>query len=380
MTVIDYLKYWGIAVLLFLFSCRKSTISSNDKLEVSVLKPSFVNSDHASESLLVTLQNGFVIHLFRLDSSSNGDHIGNAGKIVSRISTTNGESWGAVNTIYDDEFDDRNIRGGITKDGVIVAFFRRYDATKNKPVDLNYILSYDGGQTWTKRFLLDFKISDDVYEVWVDNFIDIGSNEYLLPVHGVGYCEMKVFRIANESVVFNKVNWKWDYSKKLEYGIDEPYISITSDPSKLICLFRDDTKFGTYYSSISSDKGITWSNPARTNIADGYFCPSPLIFYHSGLQKNIVVATDRRHISTNSILDAKQSKIWIYANSVTEISLASNNYTLVSKIDRPRSTEYMFYGYPAYTKTKDGNYLIIVTDSMFDGINEDGDLYQFTVK
>jgi hypothetical protein len=68
------------------------------------------------------------------------------------------------------------------------------------------------------------------------------------------------------------------------------------------------------------------------------------------------------------------------SNKADDVLLTPNNYTLISQINRPKPTDYMFYDYPAFTKTNDGRYLVIVTESYFDGTNEYADLHQFTIK
>src|SRR5699024_11377909 len=84
-------------------------------------KESHITDNHTEECFLETNKNGSIIHVFRLDPS--GDHIGNNGYIAKRISEDNGKTWSQPQKVYDsNEYDDRNVHGGITKSGRIVCF------------------------------------------------------------------------------------------------------------------------------------------------------------------------------------------------------------------------------------------------------------------
>lgn len=361
---------------LLLFACSKNQIET-ETLHISEVTTSLVNEDHNSEGILVTLANGDILQFYRLDSGVSGDHIGNTGHIVKRISTDNGNTWSREETVYSDEYDNRNTRGGITENGTIILFFRRYDAQNHQAIDLNYIFSKDGGRIWSERKVLDFNL-DLAYEVWIDNFIIIESNNYMLPIHGVGYCEIRFFSLINHTLVLTEKKWVWDYTKNHLFGIDEPMFTVVGE-NKILGLFRDDTEKSNYFQVTSTDFGNTWTEPTRTNICEPYFSPSPLLFFVEDQKKIIVVGTDRRQFSGDNY-SAKDSQVWIYSNSIDSIFNSPHSYNLMTTINRPIKTDYMFYGYPAFTKTNNDKYLIVFTDSSFDGENEDADLFQFTIQ
>lgn len=362
-----------LLICIFLFAgCKKDDLKNEDNktLNISSITSSLVNPDHTSEGFLVTLKNGDIIHFFRQDPLITGDHIGNSGGIYKRVSSNNGKSWSIPVIVYNDEFDDRNIRGGITEEGYIIIFFRRYQAKNWSAVDLNYIISKDDGKSFNLKTKLDFKIDPKINEIWIDNFLQIGKNKYLLPVHGVGYCEMKTFSFIDQNLKFGN-NWIWDKTITMPLGIDEPYCCLNGD--KLICLFRDESvSHSNYYQSTSSDLGKSWSNPVKTNIGDSFFCPSPLILSDNELTNDIIViATDRRSY------EPFNSQIWIYNNSFESVFDKPMNYKELIKLSRPNPNNYQLYGYPIATKMKNGNWLVIITESSYDGINEDADFYQF---
>ena len=161
----------------------KGTIEFND-IVVSDLKSTNVNEDHVSEGVMVTLSNGDILNFYRNDPQKKGNHIGNHGKIVKRRSSDGGETWQNEVIIFSDEYDDRNIRGGITDEGYIVLFFRRFNAENRDTIDINYIISYDNGVSWTERKVLEFDTSI-AEEVWFDNIINLNNGKYLMPIHGI---------------------------------------------------------------------------------------------------------------------------------------------------------------------------------------------------
>ncbi|WBX76167.1 sialidase family protein [Tenacibaculum ovolyticum] len=373
-------KYFLILILFIGISCSEK---KDDKIDIglvfSEVSSSLVNEDHTSEGLLITLANNDVVHFYRSDKGVLGHHIGNSGNISKRVSKDNGKSWEKSEIIFNDEFDDRNVRGGITEEGKIILFFRRYDAKKKKAVDLNYIISNDGGNTWGEKKLLNFNLKF-VDEVWVDNFIKIGGNKYLLPIHGISYCELRYLSLENDELSISDKIWDWNYTKSNTYRIDEPFFSYLGD-NKIIGLFRDESKEvgANYYQVTSSDLGKTWTSPMRTNLCAPYFSPSPSIFYDKLFKKIIVVGTDRRK-PKNGGYSPENAKVWVYSNSVEEVFENPFGYSLKKKFDRPTPSSFRFYGYPTFTKINDNSYLIVFTESSHNGKSEDADLYQFKLK
>jgi hypothetical protein len=374
---------WCATSLLLLctsLNCSKQAFPSSPpkgKLSVSEPQASLTGEDHTSEGFLITMDDGRIVHFFRLDPGVEGGHVGNQGRIVKRVSADNGKTWGAPETVYNDQYDDRNIRGLLTDDGKLLLFFRRFEATEWKTVDLNYIVSTDGGETWSERRTLPF--SSPVWEYQAGAPVALGGGHYLLPTYGVGYCEMRKFTVVGDSLTFTPGMWVFDHTQTQPLGIDEPYCAVLPE-GKMICLFRDDRKAGgytneapgaNYYQSVSVDDGRTWTLPEKTNIADTLFCAHPLLLYEPALERPLVaVATDRRK-------PYQEDKVWVYSGAAETVFHDPKGWKLLSLIDRPQPLDYAFYGYPCATKTKDGRWLVVLTESAHDGINEDTDFYQF---
>jgi len=66
-----------------------------------------------------------------------------------------------------------------------------------------------------------------------------------------------------------------------------------------------------YLQVSSSDYGKSWTEPQHTNIANGYYCPNPLIFYDVAHDNIIAIATDRRD---HNPMGYFKGQIWVYSN------------------------------------------------------------------
>ncbi|MFL0066327.1 sialidase family protein [Tenacibaculum maritimum] len=357
----------------------KNSIKFNDII-VSDLKETNVNEDHVSEGIMVTLSNGDILNFYRNDPQKEGNHIGNSGRIVKRKSSDGGETWENEVVVFSDQYDDRNIRGGITDEGYIILFFRRFNAENRATIDLNYIISFDNGVSWTERKVIEFDASI-AEEVWFDNIINLKNGKYLMPIHGISYCEVRYLSIVDKDIRLSEKKWSWDYTGNSLMKIDEPMFTYLGD-GNIIGLFRDDSKEkgSNYLQVTSSNYGQTWTQPDRTNICKPLFSPSPLIFYDDKIERLIVVGTDRRQ-PRNGGHKQRDAEIWVYVNKIEEVFNKPKNYNLIKRFSRPKPENYQFYGYPCYAKknNKKSEFLIVVSDSYNDGVNEDSDHYQFKI-
>ena len=364
--------------ILILCSCSKEDTARYDNYFISPVEPSLVDENHVSEGLIVSGENGELFHFFRYDKGITGNHTGNNGSIAMRTSENDGKTWNSIKIIYNDEYDDRNLRGGIYKNGEIILFFRRYDASSNSSIDLNYITSYDNGESWTSRKTLNFDL-DNVPEVWIDNFIEIGESKYLLPVHGVGYCELWYLGLEKGIVKLYDKIWEWNYIGKEDMLIDEPMFTYIGN-NRIIGLFRNESKNkkSNYLQVISDDNGNSWTEPSLTNICTPFFSPSPMIVYDRSVDKLIVVGTDRR-LEKNGNYKPENSEIFVYINDASDVWEQPQNFSLISKFVRPTPNSFRLYGYPSYGKISPGKYVIVFTESYLDNGLEEADFYQFNI-
>ena len=64
---------------------------------------SLISADNVSAGFMVTLKSGRIIHFFRLDPGSTGNHTGNNGRISKRFTDDGGTNWSVPETVFDDE-------------------------------------------------------------------------------------------------------------------------------------------------------------------------------------------------------------------------------------------------------------------------------------
>jgi hypothetical protein len=355
-------------LIFFEFTAGHSQSKTMAEFRISPVSESLVSSDHTSEGILVTLSNGNVEHYFRLDPGEMGNHVSNTSTIAKRTSQDNGNSWSKPEVIYNSPFDDRNIRGGRTSTSNTLLFFRRFDAIAYKTVHMNYLQSNDNGRSWSDPILIEKQgLCDNC--TYSDYFIELRKNFYMLSQTIVGYTELHFFRMKENKVVWEKGKTIIDYSGKM--NIDEPRFA-NLGRGKIIGLFRDDGGIN-YYQSVSEDYGKTWSVPERTNICDGLFSPNPEVFYDKKHDLLFVVGTDRGK-------PYEKDAIWIYSNNPDDVFKNPKGYTLVKKNERPKPNTYQLYGYPASTQLKNGDYLIVFTESFLKENGREGaNFFQFTI-
>ncbi|OFY36577.1 MAG: hypothetical protein A2W91_03300 [Bacteroidetes bacterium GWF2_38_335] len=355
-------------IVFFSMACSQE----KDSLHFTPVIPSLVTENHEAEGFMVTLESGRIIHFFRLEEGIMSDHTGNLGKVVKRISDNCGENWSDPITVYDDEFDNRNVHGGILENGRIVLFFRRFNSYIQKHADISMIFSDDDGETWSERTPVKSE-GESPYGV---NLEYLPGKGYLTSFCKNYYLELK---ISKDGTNWDSTFYKWDYRKTKEFAFGEACFTYTGK-GRIIGLIRDVEKAGiSFFQVFSTDTGKTWSAPQRTNIANGYFCPSPLIFYNAKRKSVMVVATDRRGFTNDSIYHTG-SEIWVYEEDPEFICQNPDKYKVYTKFKRPIFTNYRFYGYPIFTIDQEGKILIVFTDNNIRRkMRENADLYQFTI-
>jgi hypothetical protein len=362
--------FYGLSILINIAVFFSADSYGQSSVTILPIVPGLLSNDHTSEGFMVTLSNGNILHIFRLDPGTNGDHTGNSGRIAKRSSTNGGLAWSQVDTIYDDQYDDRNINGGILSNGRIVVTFRRYNASSSLHIDYNLIYSGDGGNTWSSRQMI---ISNGYDSDTQKNLPYVPSKGYMNVINQTYYVEL---RFSNDGINWSNPGYIWDYTTSHQFLINESCFTYTTN-GKLIGLMRNDTAImgANYYQVSSGDYGNTWSQPVHTNIANGYFCPSPLIFYDQVHDDVWAIACDRRNNPNHTNIN---SRIYIYRSKPDSIYQNPTNWTLVDSLLRPFPNRYRFYGYPCVTQKQNGNYLVVFTESYHTN-HEGANFYQFEI-
>lgn len=344
-------------------------LNPNDFPLVTESVISLKNDKHNSEGFLITL-NGVIYHFYREDIFHT--HTSNTGKIVMRKSYDEGETWTEPITIYNSEYDDRNIHGGVTSDNKIILTFRKFDAFTNQHIEYCLLYSDDFGNTWHGPFTIHTNgTSSGTNKIFGNN--EIG---YYNTIYNSNYCEL---RHSWDGINWDSIVYIWDYRFSDSYKISEVCIEYFGNGT-MIALFRND-KFllgETFLQAESFDYGKTWTEPKLTNIADGFFCPSPLIFYYKDFDDVWVIATDRRGDNGHPLVH-NDSHVWLYKANPDEIFGNPTGYKLFLSFQRPNNTFYRFYGYPCHTFTPSGNILVIYTESENTVNGEIAFFYQFKI-
>jgi hypothetical protein len=229
------------------------------EVAVSEVFPAGPGADaYSMEPMLEELKNGNILSVVRTGST----HANNDGRLLGRISTDQGDTWGTVFTIYDSPtgFDTRNQAGGVDPaTGRVVIFTRIYDADTVTTVDIGYLTSDDHGVTWS-----DFTSI-------VDQFSDssTGNNDVLAfgPMVRTANGLMQAFYHHRDCwVLFSKDGGlTWGDKVVVYLGWPNPVIgeprAIAVDQHRLVLVIRDNTigNRNGYRFVKSSDGGKTWT-------------------------------------------------------------------------------------------------------------------------
>lgn len=344
---------------------------SANRLQAQIdIKPSMITEDHTAEGFMVTLPDGSIRHFFRLDPGFAGHHVGQDARIVQRTSYDQGVNWTQPVKIYEDEWDNRNVHGGLTREGRIVLFFRNFRPANKKTIATNFMYSDDYGITWSPVQQLSNELADNP-----------GTHK-MIHIPGIGYMQsfyqpfVVQLRFSNDGSNWDSTGQVWDYRKDQSKKITEACFAYAGN-GRLVGLFRDENRLNFFQVS-SADYGKTWTEPIRTNIGGGkFFTPSPQIFYDDYTNKLVVLTNDRRGLNgdVNTMIDAQ---FYIYLNDPDSAIGNPMSYQRVYEVERPNRNVHHFYGYPTQTKLSKGRYLVVFTEAYLkENRREQADFYQF---
>jgi len=319
---------------------------------------------HSSEGFLVTLNDTTVLNMFRRAEG----HIGPPGQIMQRYYDIESGEWTEPEVVYNSSYDDRNVHGGITDDGRVVAFFRRRDEDGDN-VDTNVIYSDDGGNTWSERIDIS-----DIFES--GSFRPIGTlqkmeDRYIMPSYDINSAEI----ISSE----DGIEWETEaiiYKEHHYPNINELDVAYLGD-GNFVAIFRTD---GEHLQKTSTDHGETWSEFEKTNIIDhleygeGERMRKPELLYREDLERLYVITSENTD-------PPEEQRLWILSQNVSDGLPHADGYIIEDYKYRPlrdESTRY-FYGYPTYTQIGEDDYLIVFSDTDH-ATTGDEDVYLFQFK
>ena len=369
-----------ILALLFLsFTCTTNSWGQAGKDEytfyTSPFKQFLAGNDHVSEGFLAPLNDGKILLLFRLDPGIEGDHVGTNAYIAKITYDPEKDGWSKVETVYNShQYDDRNIHGGITKEGRIVAFFRRFDG--NQTEGRYFIYSDDNGITWTEpqqsKAWTDPELSN-LEGIWSTGqmFYNPDINQYAM----VG---------CRRFITFSQDGSSWESYNQIT---DNEYFKLTEvagawcGDNRIVALIRDDKRsHGHPLVQVESyDNGKTWTEPVATNIPPNlHWGAAPQLIYDQNRDMLIALTSDRYSRPD------EQNSLFIYSASPNDILGSPEGWKLQHELRRPWAglkqegpLNQNFYGYPTIAQISEQEYLVVFTERAVLEGTEHANLYYF---
>jgi hypothetical protein len=373
----SFLKYFFLlsATILLITGCKDS--QKDWDLRTTPFKPLLTGKDHTSEGFLAPLEDGRMLLLFRVDPGIEGNHVGMDGYIAQISYNPETDQWGEVKTVYNShKYDDRNVHGGVTKDGRIVLFFRKYDGENT--VARYFIYSDDEGQTWSKPQKSD---------AWSDpretNFRGVWSTGQMFYFPEKDQYAMlgcrRYITYSDEGTDWEEYNLITDNQ---DYKLSEVAGAYCGD-GRIIALIRDDQReYGHPLVQVEShDNGQTWTDPVPTNIPpDRHWGCAPQLIYDQ--KRNLLITlTSDRYSRPN-----EQNSLFIYTARPENVTGQPKNWNLRHELLRPwaredyqgkRPLNKNLYGYPTIAPINENEYLVVFTERAQMHGTEQADLYYF---
>lgn len=353
------------------------TTEEDWNLHVSSFRPVLFSDDHVSEGFLAPLDDGRIMLIFRLDPGLEGSHVGTGGYIAKIIYDPVVDKWGEVETVYNsNRYDDRNIHGGVTREGRIVLFFRRYIPDGQVTEGRYFIYSDDNGETWS-----DLQVSGVLGGI-------PGTGQMFYNPDTDKYCIMEYLRGRN-NILFSDDGSAWEESVLVA---EDPDVALTEiagawcGDSRIITLIRDDERKQGFplLQTESQDNGKTWSRPLSTNIPpDDHWGCAPQLIYDNTRDLLIAITSDRYSRPD------EENSLFIYTAKPDDVFGNPGNWTLQYELLRPwaredfqeeRPVNQNFYGYPTIAPVSDDEYLIVFTERNQMHGTEQADLYYFRLR
>ena len=368
-----------LALSLSITGCNnRETEKKTERMEkeytvyTSPFKSLLFSEDHTSEGFLAPLDDGRILLIFRFDPGIKGDHVGTDGYIAKIPYDPEQDEWGEVETVYNShQYDDRNIHGGVTNEGRIVVFFRKYDGSETE--GRYFIYSDDNGQTWS-----DLQTSNKLFGAQ-------GTGQMFYNSDIDEYCIMQYTRHRN-GILYSTDGLAWEKDNIVAEDQNVALSEIAGTwcgEDRIIALIRDDEReHGHPLLQVEShDNGQTWSEPEQTNIPpkQQWGCAPQLIYDQ---ERDLLIALNSDRYSRS---DEKNS-IFIYTARPDEVFGNPEAWTLQHELRRPwarlgfdgdRPLNQNLYGYPTIAPINNDEYLVVFTERARMQGTEQADLYYF---
>lgn len=384
------MEFMLLTTLLVLAACNPGfteestpmTEAPHPQFEHTEVKPALFGNDHMSEGVLLPLSDGRIMLAFRRDPGVEGHHVGTGGHIAQSIYDPAADRWSKIETIYSSNgrFDDRNIHGGVTRDGKLVLFMRRMRG--NKQTEKRYILvSEDDGKTWSD--LLESEAWSDPEASGIPGIWSTGQMFYNPDI------EQYMMLGCRRYVTFSPDGITWEKVVKMTDSKRQKLTEVAGawcGDNRVVALIRDNKhdKGHPLLQLVSRDNGKTWTDPEPSNIPpDKHWGCAPQVYYDAK-RELLIAMTSTRYTKPKS-----EQALYVYTARPGEIIDNPEGWTLQFEILRPwadasirdrRPLNHTFYGYPTIAPIGDDEYLVVFTERARMKGTEQADLYYFRMR
>ena len=269
--IVSFLFALIITVLLFSGIPGRSDFDISVSVRAEPISNTRTTSIKYEQSIIFSLQgkNGYFAwpsvesiggnRLLAVSSGYRGHHLSFDGKVVGWISENNGETWSEPFIVADTALDDRDAGVIYWKGKIIVTWFTRktegVSATEEaKYLGANYVVSEDGGNTWSEPKLMPVFSPHGFIEGPDGELVYVGYSNYDSAQGGFTQIGMIT---STDGKNWSDVKVIADYNEKLKYGFDEPH-AVFNDDGKLIVQLR--TTADGIYQCESDDYGESFTD------------------------------------------------------------------------------------------------------------------------
>ena len=321
---------------------------------VHVLDYAPVDADQPINStlgVLLTLADGtlFAAYMEATDYKAPTDHTEDTctGRVVYITSPDNGVTWSAPALVYDDEYGDWNVAGGLVG-GRIVLTFERVNGTTY--FDWRCIHSDDNGTTWSDATpMADF--------VWFSRIIEI-------PGVGFAMAWTNNDKLVGYAVTQDGVTWSNPtvvYESATHWSIQEPTMAYGN--GLWVFAIRRTAALPGYTFIGSSDRGLTWGSPvglAGSTVPPRWAMGGALVFASGRFW---LFTANRQYNGEDGGYTADWFT-WVYQSSAARLADDLEDWTLERMWLHPNYpiSTVQYYGYPGATQCDDGTLVCLVND------------------
>jgi hypothetical protein len=215
------------------------------------------DSTHNAFPGLALMGDGNLIAVYRTGTQHSGSS--QDGRIVRKISTDDGATWGSAADVANPADDARDPEVTVLTDGTVAVRYVRYNGTASG-FSLWLIKSTDNGSTWGSPIQITTSVA---VASSAAKIVELPNGDLICPLYGnaTGTGNWSAYLVRSTDA-----GATWGSQVTIATGTigvgdnwTEPYILLLSD-GRLMCAIREDTDRDIYL-TYSDDDGATWSTP-----------------------------------------------------------------------------------------------------------------------